>query len=122
VLSSGWGAFKKTGVSYATQGRYLFAGITGLAVLASLGVARLGRDRVTWQPLATLVAALALQGAGLWLCLHRYWAGRGLEPVRSMAQFAPIPGPMTAAVLALVTLSAVAAVDLLGRPRRAQGA
>src|SRR3546814_6326684 len=37
VLSSGWGAFKKTGVSYATQGRYLFAGAAALEVLVALG-------------------------------------------------------------------------------------
>ncbi len=61
VLSSGWGAFKKTGVSYATQGRYLFAGIAGLSVLVALGIARLLRGRTTWQPLVMLDLAVALQ-------------------------------------------------------------
>ncbi|MGH9274286.1 MAG: glycosyltransferase family 39 protein, partial [Acidimicrobiales bacterium] len=102
VLSSGWGAFKKTGVSYATQGRYLFAGIAGLAVLVSLGVARLAPStrRSSWQPAATLAVALGLQALGLWLSLHRYWAGSGIDPVRAMVRFAPIAGSVTAAVLA----------------------
>src|SRR5690606_8442507 len=85
VLSSGWGAFKKTGVSYATQGRYLFVGVVGLAVLASLGAARLLRRRSWWQPAATIGLALAVQAAGLWLVLGRYWAGTGpVERVRAM--------------------------------------
>src|SRR3546814_12848822 len=57
VLSSGWGAFKKTGVSYATQGRYLFAGAAALAVLVALGVARLSRRGSWWQPGAPPVVA-----------------------------------------------------------------
>ncbi|HUR08871.1 MAG TPA: DUF2142 domain-containing protein [Nonomuraea sp.] len=110
VLSSGWGAFKKTGVSYATQGRYLFAGIAGLAVLVSLGVARLTTRQSSWQPLTTLALALTLQGAGLWLCLHRYWAGAGTESLRAMVRFAPIPGAVTAGVLLLTAAAALAAL------------
>jgi len=110
VLSSGWGAFKKTGVSYATQGRYLFAGIAGLAVLVSLGVARLGGGRRTWQPGATLCVALALQAGSLWLTLRRYWAGSTVDRVRAMADFAPLPGPVTAGVLIVTGLAAGAAL------------
>ena len=129
VLSSGWGAFKKTGVSYATQGRYLFAGIAGLAVVVSLGLARLLRGRTAWLPSATLALALGLQGLGLWVCLRRYWAGAGVDRVRAMARFAPIPGPVTASVLAATGLTAVGALLLLAlaaatsdRPRGRRGA
>lgn len=123
VLSSGWGAFKKTGVSYATQGRYLFAGIAGLAVLVALGVGRLTRAplRSSWQALVTLAVALGLQALGLWLCLHRYWAGSGFEPVRAMVRFAPISAAVTAGLLALTGLTAVAALLAVaaGTERRA---
>jgi small subunit ribosomal protein S36 len=122
VLSSGWGAFKKTGVSYATQGRYLFAGIAGLAVLVSLGVARIARRRgISWQPLVTLVVALALQALGLWVSLERYWAGAGFDRVRALTRFAPLPGPATAAILAATGIAAVAAMVALApaaAPRR----
>jgi hypothetical protein len=112
VLSSGWGAFKKTGVSYATQGRYLFVGVVGLAVLASLGVARLARRRSWWQPVATIALALAVQAGGLWLALGRYWAGDGpLERLRAMIAFAPVPGWFTAGVL--LATATVAATTLL---------
>jgi len=87
-------------------------------------VARLtpGR-RSSWQPAGTLVAALGLQGLGLWLCLHRYWAGDGIDPVRAMVRFAPIPGAVTAAVLALTGLATVATVWALvdGAEREAPG-
>lgn len=116
VVSAGWGAFKKTGVSYATQGRYLFTGIVGLAVLVALGVARLTRARTTWQPIATLGLALALQGASLWICLRRYWAGPGIDDrLRAMAGFAPIPGPLTAGIVVATALACGAALLVVRR-------
>jgi hypothetical protein len=70
--------------------------------------------------MGTLVAALSLQAVGLWLSLHRYWAGGGLEPVRAMARFAPIPGGATAAVLVLLGLSGAAALAMMVVPERTQ--
>lgn len=113
VLSSGWGAYKKTGVSYATQGRYLFVGVAGLAVLASLGAARLVRRRSWWQPVATTVLAVTVQVGGLWLALGRYWAGDGpVERLRAMIAFAPVPGWFTAGML-LATATVTAATVVL---------
>ncbi len=125
VLSSGWGAFKKTGVSYATQGRYLFAGIAGLAVLASLGLARLSQARSgqgggRWQPAATLSAALVLQAGGLWVCLQRYWAGAGLDRVHSLVRFAPLPGPATTGILLITAACGAATLVLLLTTHRAE--
>jgi 4-amino-4-deoxy-L-arabinose transferase-like glycosyltransferase len=114
VLSAGWGAFKKTGVSYATQGRYLFTGIVGLMVLVALGVARLNGGRVRWQPVATLGLALGLQGASLWICLDRYWAGPGVgDQVRAMTRFAPVPGAVTTTIVAATALAGAAALGTL---------
>jgi 4-amino-4-deoxy-L-arabinose transferase-like glycosyltransferase len=127
VLSSGWGAYKKTGVSYATQGRYLFAGIAGLAVLSALGLHRLvgtrgGRpgdeQHRPWQPVTTLAVALTVQATSLVICLQRYWAGGWVDRLRAMARFAPIPGPLSAGILAFTALAALAAVALLAPRRR----
>lgn len=120
VLSAAWGAYKKTGVSYATQGRYLFTGIAGLSVLAALGVARLLRRPSPWIPLATLALALALQGTALWVTLHRYWAGGSIiDRLRAMVAFGPVPGAVTVTVVAVSAMLAVAAMVVLFAARRA---
>ncbi|MEX2294606.1 MAG: glycosyltransferase family 39 protein [Acidimicrobiales bacterium] len=110
VLSSGWGAFKKTGVSYATQGRYLFAGAVGLAVLVSLGLDRAMPRRAHRAPLVVLGVAVTLQGIGLWVCGQRYWAGGVVDRMRAMIRFAPLPGPVTAGFLLTAAAATVAAV------------
>lgn len=116
VLSAGWGAFKKTGVSYATQGRYLFTGIVGVTVLVAIGIARLARGRSRWHTSATVTVALGMQAAGLWICVSRYWAGDSIvDRLRAMAAFAPLPGPVTAGVLAAAAICAVAALVLAFR-------
>jgi hypothetical protein len=117
VLSAGWGAFKKTGVSYATQGRYLFTGIVGISVLVALGIARLCRGRTRWLPVGTLGIALALQALSLWLCLDRYWAGTGVDDrVRAMVRFAPVPaGTLAGAIVAAAALSCAIAVLVVGQ-------
>jgi Dolichyl-phosphate-mannose-protein mannosyltransferase len=122
VLSSGWGAFKKTGVAYATQGRYLFAGAVGISALVALGVASLTRQRTTWLPTATLGVALALQGASLWICLNRYWGGTGVDDrLRAMTRFAPVPGGTLAAAIVATTVLACAAAALLMVHQARQG-
>ena len=117
VLSAGWGAFKKTGVSYATQGRYLFTGIVGISVLVALGVDRLCRGRTRWLPIGTLGVALVLQVMSLWICLDRYWSGPGIDDrVRAMVRFAPVPaGTLAAAIVATTALSCAVAVLVVGR-------
>lgn len=117
VLSAGWNAYEKTGVSYATQGRYLFTGIIGLAGLAALGTGRLFRGPGRWQPSVTLVVAFALQAIGLVVAVERYWAGDGLEPLRALGAFSPLPGPVTAAILAAVPVTAIVAL-VASRPGR----
>ena len=113
VLAAGWGAYRKTGVSYATQGRYLFAGIAALAALAALGSARItgGRDR--YLPLAVLAGALALQATMFVIAVDRYWAGPGLDRLRALGAFSPLPGPVTAALLVLVPITSAAALVAL---------
>jgi 4-amino-4-deoxy-L-arabinose transferase-like glycosyltransferase len=110
VLSAAWGAFKKTGVAYATHGRYAFAGAAGLAALVAIGLSRLAGRRARVVPLVVLVGAIGLQAVGMWVSLGTYWAGEGpVARLRSMAAFAPVPGTVTAAILVLLAASTVAA-------------
>ncbi len=116
VLSAGWGAYRKTGVSYATQGRYLFASIAALAALAVLGLARLTGGRWRRQPVAVLAGALGLQATMLVIAVDRYWAGPGLDRLRALGAFSPLPGPVTTALLVFVPISSVAALVALWWP------
>lgn len=118
VLSAGWGAYKKTGVSFATQGRYLFTGVVGLAVLVALGLARLSRTPRPWAAPAAVVVALAMQALGLLVAVDRYWAGDGLDRLRALGRFSPLPGPATAGILAAVPLCGLAAVAILALEAR----
>ncbi len=113
VLSAGWGAYRKTGVSYATQGRYLFASIAALAALAALGLARMTGGGWRRQPVVVLAGALGLQATMLVIAVDRYWAGPGLDRLRALGAFSPLPGPVTAAILVFVPITSVAALFTL---------
>ncbi len=120
VLSAGWGAYKKTGVSYATQGRYLFGGIAALAALAALGLGRVLQNRRRHEASVVLALAVALEAAMLVIAVDRYWAGTGLlDRLRSLGAFSPLPGAATAAILVAVPATAVvAALAILRGERR----
>ena len=106
--------------AYATQGRYLFAGVVGITVLVALGVARLTGQRTTWQPIATLGVALALQGASLWICLDRYWGGTGVDD--RCGRWSALPrcpaGTLAAAIVAATALACAIACCSWRRARR----
>ena len=111
VLAAGWGAYRKTGVSYATQGRYLFASIAVLVALAAVGAAKVGGPWIRrHQPVLVLAAGLVLQAGMLVIAGRRYWGGDGLERIEALVAFSPLPAAATAALLVLPALAAGGAV------------
>jgi small subunit ribosomal protein S36 len=90
------GAFQgylRTGFDEGLQGRYLFPGLVGLAVVFGVGW---GRFR--WGPPAVLAAALVMQATAAVTILGFYWGGDSLvAEARSMVAWSPWP----AAVLAV---------------------
>lgn len=120
VLSAGWGAYKKTGVSHATQGRYLFVAVAALAALAAIGLARIGGPWVR-RHLAVVVlgVAVALQLLTLAIAVRRYWGGDGLGRLRALVEFSPLPGPVTTGLLVLPWLAAAVAIAEVGTRRTA---
>lgn len=83
------------------QGRYLFGGLIGLAVVVAVGWSRLGRR---WVPPAFLVAALALQTAAV-LAMLRYWWGppRGSlgDQLAALGAWSPWPAGVVGIVAGL---------------------
>ena len=111
VLSAGWGAYKKTGVSYATQGRYLYAALTALLALAMIGLARMGTVGVRRvQPTLVLTAGLAVHGAMLAIAVRRYWAGGWVERLEALVAFSPLPDALTWSFVGLVPVAALVAL------------
>ena len=116
VLSAGWGAYKKTGVSYATQGRYLFAAIAAVVALAAIGAHALG-GRFARRHLAVLVlgTAATLQLLSLAVTVARYWAGAGLGRLEALVEFSPLEPPVTVALIVLPVVVGLLALVTVAR-------
>jgi small subunit ribosomal protein S36 len=103
VFSRAWGLYTTTSKFQFLQGRYLFAGLVGLMVLAAVGLVRLaGR----WAPLAVAGFAVLLQAEALRRCLQGWWGGPDLGPrgqVRAMVAWSAWPGELLG-LLGLVAL------------------
>jgi 4-amino-4-deoxy-L-arabinose transferase-like glycosyltransferase len=111
--ANSWRAYLKTGVPYATQGRYLFAGLVGLLVVAAAGAGALAGRRHRWLPLGVLVLGVLLHAAAVDTITGRYWEG---DRIGALLAFSPWPPAVVVAlVAAAVTAVVVAAVVL--RPR-----
>jgi small subunit ribosomal protein S36 len=126
VLQHAWSLHVRTSKFQFIQGRYLFAGVAGLAVLVAIGTERLaGR----WAAISLAVAGGALQAWAAWRCLVGYWGGPGLGPrgqLRAMGAWSAWPGTATgmlgvALVASLGWLAWCLASEVRG-PRSAEGA
>ncbi|MGF7239487.1 MAG: hypothetical protein ACQSGP_31700, partial [Frankia sp.] len=99
----------------AVQGRYLYLGVVGLAVVVMLGLGRLARGRERFVPIAVLASALLIQAAALVTICTYYWVPRGhhLTPDRiggaiaGIARWAPFPVAVTDTTFAATALAVV---------------
>jgi small subunit ribosomal protein S36 len=109
VAARAWSLHVTTGGFPFIQGRYLFAGVGGLAVLVAIGVVRWS---ARWSALGVLVAALAIQVEAVRRCLEVWWGGPGLGPrgqLRAMTAWSGWPGE----VVGLIGLGALGAMSAL---------
>lgn len=106
VAANAWRAYLKTGVPHAAQGRYLFAGLIGVLVVAAAAVPALADRWRARVPLGLLVLALLLHGAAIDAITGRYWSG---GRVGALLAFSPWPPPVVIGWAAAVVLAAAAA-------------
>lgn len=104
------------------QGRYLYGGVAGLAVVAGVGSAALAGRWARWLPVGLLGVATALHLLGGWLSLRHWWGpadpGTPVAALRSLLAWSPVP-PSSVAGLGLVSvLSVLAAGVALARQGR----
>ncbi|MFD7022219.1 DUF2142 domain-containing protein [Promicromonospora sukumoe] len=115
VLVNAWPEYAETGVIVAVQGRYLFAGLAGLATGAALGAfallgPRLGRA-VPWVVAAGCTAAVA----GLAYGFRGFYQGSGQSVADAAARWAgwcPLTGAQLVLVGVVVAAVGVAAVGV----------
>ena len=105
--------YRDAGYMVGVQGRYLFGGIVGLAVVVAAGWQRVaGR----WAPLALLCGAVVLQGLAVRAMLHFWWGATDAsltERLRAMLAWSPWPGELVGLTAALGAIVAVATVRSL---------
>jgi 4-amino-4-deoxy-L-arabinose transferase-like glycosyltransferase len=104
VAARAWDLYSTTSRFQFIQGRYLFAGIVGVVVLAAMGVVRVTHR---WAPMAMATAALVLQGDAARRALSGWWGGPGVGlsgQVEAMVAWGAWPGELVA-VLATVSVA-----------------
>jgi hypothetical protein len=115
VTANAWRAYLKTGVPYASQGRYLFAGLVGVLVVAAAVVGLLPERARRRAPAVVLAAAAVLHLLSIGAIVGRYWSGRWLA---ALLAFSPWPPPVVGGLaLALVAVAVAAAISV--QPARA---
>lgn len=114
VAKGSWDQYAYNHVFAGMQGRYLFAGLVGIAVVAVAAAARLPAAARRWAPLAVLVFGAAIHVVYLQYTVWLFWAPRGIrgiaaawESLRAIHHWYAFPTP---ALLLIVLLAAVALV------------
>jgi len=115
VLARSWGLYVVTSKFPFIQGRYLFAGLIGVVILAAIGAVRWSPR---WALVGVLAAAVGLQGEAIRRSLLGWWGGPGLGPrgqLRAMIAWSGWPGEVAAAMGVALALSWVMLAVAVGR-------
>jgi 4-amino-4-deoxy-L-arabinose transferase-like glycosyltransferase len=114
ITANAWRAYLKTGVPYASQGRYLFAGLVGVLVVAAAALGLLPERARRFGPAAVLAGAAVLHLLSIGAIVERYWSGRWLAALLAFSPWPPLA--VGAVVLALLAVASSAAASV--RPAR----
>ncbi|OAA24415.1 Dolichyl-phosphate-mannose-protein mannosyltransferase [Frankia sp. EI5c] len=107
-----WAEYERYTRGIAVQGRYLYLGLVGLAVVLAAGLGRALGRRAGWAPAVVLTGALVMQVLALIAVCSYYWLPRGVDltPARvpdvvsAVARWAPLPCGITVATVTLTAL------------------
>jgi small subunit ribosomal protein S36 len=122
VAARAWDLYATTSRFQFIQGRYLFAGIVGVLVLAAMGVVRVVHR---WAPVAVAGLALLLQADAARRALSGGWGGPGVgvgAQLEAMVAWGAWPGELVAVVaVAAVAVGLWLVVELTLETRRIGG-
>ncbi len=121
LMFHGWADYHRTGQLIGIQGRYLYPGFVGLVAIAAVGadlvIGLLPPTVERFTPVVTCVLAIAIEVTAGCVVLSKLWLGKGSQLTGNISRLAhavgtnsPWPGIVTIAMLAFVTLSALAAL------------
>jgi small subunit ribosomal protein S36 len=123
VMQHAWTLYVRTSKFQFIQGRYLFGGVVGLAVVVAVGLVRALGRRASVAPLVVGGVAVALQGWALHRCLQDWWGGHGVGPSgerTALVAWSGWPGEVVGVLClglaAAVGVTVVALVLWSGRP------
>jgi len=109
-----WSLHARSGQYPFIQGRYLLAGLVGLAVVAAFGWRRLVPDRLSVPAMATLAAALQL--GSLLRGITTYWAGGPVERIEALDAWSGLPDLLPTALVVAAVVGSVAVLVVAWRP------
>ncbi|MCK9926163.1 glycosyltransferase family 39 protein [Frankia sp. Mgl5] len=115
-----WAEYERYTRGIAVQGRYLYLGIVGLAVVVVAGLGRLLGARARWAPVIMLVGGLVMQALALLAVCSYYWLPRQVsftparipDVVSAISRWAPFPVGVTITVVAGTALLWIIALAL----------
>nr|WP_230202905.1 glycosyltransferase family 39 protein [Parafrankia discariae] len=102
-----WAEYERYTRGIAVQGRYLYLGIVGLAVVTVAGLGRLLGARARWAPVIVLAGGLVMQALALLAVCSYYWLPRQVsftparvpDVVTAISRWAPLPAGVTITVI-----------------------
>ena len=114
VAFGSWSTWEKVIRPAGMQGRYLFGGLPGLAVLAVAGAGRLLGRRQALLPILVLALAGVMQVISGWLTMRVYWlpeddagVSRTFGGLRGLLAWSAWPAPLVLLVMAGVVAAGV---------------
>jgi hypothetical protein len=115
-----WGIYRKTGLLTGIQGRYVYVGVIGLLVVATLVAGALLRPAMQrWLPLALGVLALGATIVSVARAASYHWGDERWASIpgamEAMIAWSPLPGGVVVGILVLFVLGIAGVVALLVR-------
>ncbi|HLM63909.1 MAG TPA: hypothetical protein VK306_06395 [Acidimicrobiales bacterium] len=110
--------YRNAGFSPMVQGRYLFGGVAGVAVVVAFGWTRVLRR---FTPLVALAVVVGTQAVAVLTILRYYWGAKDaslVERLQAVEAWSPWPYEVNAAILAAVPLVLLATLVAVARACR----